>query len=308
MKSHTHKVIAGILALGITATLAGCSNESPLDLGDSSTDSAITIGSQGTPESEILAQLYGQVLAQAGYSVDYNLVIGGRDVFLPAVANGTIDIVPDYAGTLLYGLRPDASATSTAEVVAALPAALESRGLTVLNAAEAAGGDALVVTPEFSVTRAVVSVGDLALLNGAFTLGADTEYETSSTGRTGLESVYGVTGFTFSPIDDNGGATTLQQLLDNTIQVARIPVTSPSITQNNLVVLADPENLLPAQNVVPLLDTDLYSDRIAALLNSVSAKLTTAELVALNQTYNGPSKPFAKTIATDWLTLNGFLA
>ena len=307
MKSPTRSVVAGILAIGIAGTLLGCSNGNPLDLGDSSSDSAITIGSQGTPESEMLAQIYGQVLVQAGYTVDYNLAIGERDVFLPALASGTIDLVPDYAGTLLYGVRPDSRSTSTADVIATLPPVLDSLGLRILSASEAEGGNALVVTPQFSVSNNVVAIGDLAVLNGAFTLGANPEFETSAFGRSGLESVYGVSGFAFTPIDDNGGPTTVAELLNNSVQVADVSVTNPAIVQNNLVVLADPSDLLPAQNVVPLLDADVYSARIAELLNAVSAKLTTQQLVALNQAYAADSRPFAKTVATDWLTANGFL-
>ena len=307
MKSLTRSVLAGILAIGIAGSLMGCVNGNPLDLGDSPSDSAITIGSQGTPESEILAQIYGQVLVQAGYTVDYNLAIGERDVFLPALASGSIDVVPDYAGALLNGVRPDARATSTAAILSTLPPVLDALGLRMLDAAEAGGGDALVVTPQFSVTNNVVSIGDLAALSGAFTLGADSEFETATYGSAGLESVYGVAGFIFKPIDDGGGPTTFAQLLENDIQVADVSSTNPLIVQNNLVVLADPENLFPAQNVVPLLDADLYSDRIAELLNAVSAKLTTAQLIALNQAYAADSKPFAKTVATDWLTANGFL-
>lgn len=307
MKSHTRSVVVGILALGIAGTLLGCSNVNPLDLGDSSSDSAITVGSQGTPQSEILAQIYGQVLAEAGYTVDYNLSIGDRDTFLPAVASGSIDLVPEYAGDLLYDVRPESRATSTADIIATLPSALNTVGLRILDASEAEGGDILVVTPQFSASNNVLAIGDLAPLSGAFALGAGPEFETSAVGRPGLESVYGVTGFTFTAIDDDGGATTVQQLLENVIQVARLSATSPAIAQNGLVVLADPDDLLPAQNIVPLLDADLYSDGIAALLNPVSATLTTAELLALEQSYAGESRPFAKDIANAWLTANGFL-
>ena len=47
----------GIIALALTATLAGCSTSNPLDTGDNGTEGTITIGSQGFSESEILAQV-----------------------------------------------------------------------------------------------------------------------------------------------------------------------------------------------------------------------------------------------------------
>lgn len=117
------RIIAGLAALGLTASLAACSGGNPLggDDGDESLGS-ITIGSQGFAESDILAQLYGQALAAGGYTVDYAPGIGSRETFIPALQDGSIDLIPDYAGNLLYGADPDATATSTADVMAALPA------------------------------------------------------------------------------------------------------------------------------------------------------------------------------------------
>ena len=73
-------------------------------------------------------------------------------------------------------------------------------------------------------------------------------------------------------------------------------------------LLDDPENLIAAQNVIPLFDKDTYSDEIAELLNAVSAKLTTEGLLDLNIEYNGDDKPSAATVATGWLEANGFLS
>jgi len=297
----------GIIALTATAVLAGCAQGNPLDTGDGDADT-ITIGSQGFPESEILAQIYGQVLEDAGYSVDYELSIGSREVFIQALADGSIDLIPDYAGNLLYGLDPEATATSIEDIEAALPDVLDENGLAVGVAAEAEDADALVVTPGFSAANDVTSIGDLAKLNGAFTLGANTEFEDRPYGRKGLETVYGVTGYTFKAIDDYGGAGTLKDLLDGVIQVADIYTTTPSVKQNDLVVLEDPENLIAAQNVIPLFDKDAYDDEIGALLDAVSAKLTTDGLLDLNIEYNGDDKPSAATVATNWLQANGFLS
>lgn len=309
MFAHTGgRIAAGAVALGLTVALAACSQSDPL-AGDGSTGSAttITIGSQGFAESEILAQIYGQVLAANGYTVDYNPGIGAREVFIPALQDGSIDLIPDYAGNLLYGADPKATATSKEDVVAALPAVLEPLGLKVLDAAEAEDADALVVTPEFAAEHNLVTIGDLAPIASQITIGANTEFEGRPYGRAGLESVYGVTGFTFKAIDDYGGPGTLSDLLANNIQVADIYTTTPSIREHNLVVLQDPKHLIAAQNVIPLLNADAFSDELATLLNSVSAKLTTDVLLDLNEISSGDSKPSPDKVAKDWLTKNGFL-
>ena len=309
MLAHASFRVAAItVALGLTATLAACGQSNPLaGNGGDDEKTTVTVTSQGFPESEILAQLYGQVLAANGFTVKYQPGIGSRETFIPALQDGSVDLIPDYSGNLLYGADKEATATSEEDVAAALPAVLEPLGLRVLEPAPAQDSDALVVTPEFAAANNLRSIADLAPIAGGITIGANTEFENRSYGRPGLASVYGVTGFKFKAIDDYGGPGTLSDLLANTIQVADIYTTTPSIKQNNLVVLDDPKNLIAAQNVIPLLNEDAYTDELAKLLNAVSAKLTTAELLDLNEISADASKPSPEKVAKDWLQENGFL-
>lgn len=309
MKSTPLRLAAGATVIGLAVALAGCSNSDPLagDTGEPGDPTSIIIGSQAFPESDILAQLYGQVLEANGYDVTYAEGIGSREAFIPALQDGSINLIPDYSGNLLYGADPDATATSTEDVAAALPAALDPIGLAALDVAPAEDADALVVTPEFAEANNLVSIADLAPIASTITIGANTEFEGRPYGRAGLESVYGVTGWTFKAIDDYGGPGTLSDLLANNIQVADIYTTTPSIKQNDLVVLEDPENLIAAQNIVPLVNADFLTDELAELLNAVSAELTTDELLQLNEISAGDDKPSPAKVATDWLTEKGLI-
>lgn len=310
MFSHTKsRVIAGILAAGVTIALAGCATGDPLENAPAEEPEAgsIIVGSQGFAESDILAQIYGQVLAANGYDVSYNPGIGSRETFIPGLQDGSINLIPDYSGNLLYGADPEATATSSEDVEAALPAALEELELRVLDAAPAEDADALVVTKEFAAENNLVTIADLAPIAKDITIGANTEFQGRPYGEAGLKSVYGVEGYTFKAIDDYGGPGTLKDLLDNNIQVADIYTTTPSIKQNDLVVLEDPENLIAAQNIIPLLSEDAYSDEIADLLNPISAKITTDELLALNEKSSSDAKPSPEAVAKEWLEANGLL-
>lgn len=308
MQSHRVKrIAAGLVAIVLTASLAACASGDPLGGDGGGELGTITVGSQGFAESDILAQLYGQMLAANGYTVTYSPSIGSRETFIPALQDGSIDMIPDYAGNLLYGADPEATATSTADVMEALPAVLEPLGLKVSSAAQAEDADALVVTKEFAEENSLVTIADLAPIASTITIGANTEFEGRSYGRAGLESVYGVTGWTFKAIDDYGGPGTLSDLLNNNIQVADIYTTTPSIKEHDLVVLEDPKHLIAAQNIVPLFNEKAYSVAVANIVDRVSNKLTTAELMSLNEISAGDSKPSPETVARDWLKKVGLL-
>lgn len=310
MFSRTMKRVApGALALGIGAlVLAGCTGGGdPLDpgTGDGGDAGTITIGNQAFPESDLLAQIYGQYLEANGYDVVYEAGIGSRETFITALQDGSIDLIPDYAGNALVYANPDAEETSTEDVVAALPAALESLGLAVTAAAPGEDSDALVVTPEFASANNLATIGDLAPLSASITLGANTEFEPRW--RDGLAETYGFEGWAFKAIDDYGGAGTLADLLAGQIQVADIYTTTPSIAANDLVVLEDDLDLFAAQNVIPLLNADVLTPELQELLDAVSAEITTDVLLELNGEMASDAAPSAASVAAAWLASVGLL-
>lgn len=304
----THRFGVGALALGLTVALASCAGGGdPLEeeTGGAGTGGSITIGNQNFGESEILAQIYGQVLEANGYDVSYEAGIGSRETFILALQDGSIDLIPDYAGNALIYANPDATETSADDVEAALPGALEPLGLAVTAAAPGEDSDALVVTPEYAEANNLGTIGDLAPLASSITLGANTEFEPRW--RAGLANTYGFGNWAFKAIDDYGGPGTLADLLAGNIQVADIYTTTPSIAANNLVVLEDDENLFAAQNIIPLLNADVLTDEIRGLLDEVSAKITTEVLLDLNSQFAGADAPSAADVATAWLQEQGLI-
>lgn len=310
----TKRVGVSVLALGLTVALASCASGDPLGAEtDAAAGGSITIGNQNFGESEILAQIYGQYLAANGYDVDYEEGIGSRETFILALQDGSIDLIPDYAGNALIYADPEATATATDDVEAALPAALEPLGLAVTAAAPGEDSDALVVTSEYAEANDLATISDLVPLASNITLGANTEFEdrwrdaSGSVTNDGLAEVYGFEGWAFKAIDDYGGPGTLADLLAGNIQVADIYTTTPSIVANDLVVLEDDKDLFAAQNIVPLLNADVLTDELQALLDEVSALITTDDLLELNAQFAGADAPSAADVASAWLADKGLI-
>lgn len=300
--------LAALAALALTS-IAGCSSSDPLKATASGTSggdvTSVTVGSANFAESELVMDLYGLALEDAGLKVDYKPNIGARETYVAAVEDGSIDIVPDYTGNLLGYLDPDSTATSREDVLAALPAALPDT-LSILQPADAEDKDSLNVTEEFATAHGLKTIADLAGA-GHVRLGANAEFEERPYGIPGLEKVYGVKDVDFVAINDGGGPNTVKALTSGKVDVADIYTTTPAIAENGLVTLEDPENLIAAQNVVPLVATRVRTDTVTKALDAVSAQLTTADLLAMNGRVSGDEKADPKDVAKDWLVSKGLL-
>jgi osmoprotectant transport system substrate-binding protein len=306
MKKNRLAAVAAMATLGLT--LAACGSDDPADTGgsgDKAASDTITVGSAAFPENEIIAEIYAQGLEAKGVKVEKKLNIGAREVYIPALESGEIDLLPEYSGNLLSFVDPDATATAPDEIEDALDDALPEK-LEVLDAAQAEDKDSLNVTSDFAEKNSLTTIADLKGIDG-LRLGANPEFRTRAYGIPGLEKVYGITGIEFTAISDGGGPKTLKALLDGDIDVADIYSTTPSITENKLVTLEDPENLIAAQNVVPLIAEAKASDTVEDTLDAISAQLTTQDLLDLNAKNQGPDKAKPADLAKEWLTAKGLL-
>ncbi|MEJ1155961.1 ABC transporter substrate-binding protein [Microbacterium marmarense] len=308
--SKKGRVAASLIAVGAVVALAGCTQSDPTapetDGDTNAMSDTIVVGSFAFPESEILGEIYAQALEAAGFDVDTQFNIGPRQQTIPALQDGSINLIPEYNGNLLAYYDTEFEERTTEDVDAALVDAVAADDLVVYDSAAAEDKDAYVVTSEFAEANDLTEIGDLAGVQ-PFVLGANPQFGELGYGIPGLASVYGVTDVEFVPIEDFGGPDTVKQLVDDTVQVADIYTTSPALVAEDLVVLEDPENLIAAQNIIPLASTAIDSEELAAVLNEISAALTTDDLIALRDRVEGDEQASAATAATDWLTENGLL-
>ena len=284
------------LALSACGTVESLEGRSNMDA------STIIVGSQDYYSNEIIAEAYAQALEGAGFTVERQLRIGQREVYMPEIEAGAIDVFPEYTGNLLQYLDQNASAHTSEEVYAALQTALPM-GLRALDQAPAADQDSYVVTAEFAHAHSLTSIGDLAGA-GTLTLGGNSELQTRPYGPMGLSQTYGVT-VGFTPIEDSGGPLTVKALKDGDIQLANIYSSDPALADGTLKVLDDPKGLFLASHVVPLASSRVNDDA-AAVINRVSAAMDAEDLVEMNRASTADQKS-ASQIAHEWLISEGLL-
>lgn len=287
-------------AFAAAAGLAGCTAGDPLG-GQEGAAEAIVIGSQDYYSNEIVAEIYAQALESSGRQVQRDFRIGQREVYLPEIEAGRIDLFPEYSGPLLQYWQPETSARLSEEVYAELSAATPE-GLRVLAQAPATDQDSYAVTREFAERWGLRTIEDLARVEEPMVLGANSEAESRPNGPKGLREAYGVE-VGFSPIEDGGGPLTVKALQEGQVQLAILYTADPAIAANGLVVLEDPKGLFLASHLVPLASERLDAEA-AAVVDRVSAALTGQELLALNAR-SVDEQLSASAIAADWLAEQG---
>ncbi len=83
----------------VALLLGGCGAQSKP--GPPAADTVIRVAAFNFPESELVAEIYAQALEGHGLPVDRLGRIGSREIVQPALELGFIDVVPEYAGTML---------------------------------------------------------------------------------------------------------------------------------------------------------------------------------------------------------------
>ena len=288
---------------------AGCGSDSggdPLATGSATSSaggaSSITVGSADFPESVLLAEIYAGALQAKGVDVSKKLSIGSREAYIPALQDGSIDLIPEYTGVLAQYFNKEAKATDSEGVYTELKAALPET-LTVLEKSAAEDKDAVVVTKATADKLGLKSIADLDGKSQDLVLGGPPEWKTRPTGVPGLKKVYNLEFKSFKPLDA-GGPLSVQALKSGQVDAANIFTTDPSIPANSFVVLEDPKSLFAAQNVVPLATKAKVNPTVEGALNAVSAKLDTKTLTdLLAQVVTDKKDPDA--VAAEFLKANG---
>jgi osmoprotectant transport system substrate-binding protein len=125
---------------------------------------SITIAGFNFPESSVLAYAYGDAIKAAGASVTVKSNLGTRETLEPGLMSGQIDMLPEYAATVLLYLDKTASVTGKSgdEVVQLLKPAFAAKGITALDASKALDTNAFAVTKATAQKYGLMNMSDLA--------------------------------------------------------------------------------------------------------------------------------------------------
>jgi osmoprotectant transport system substrate-binding protein len=291
-----------LTACGLSSNDNGSSGQ-PSGAGDKG---EVRIGVVDFTEQHILTQIYGQTLQNAGYKVTYQTV-ASRELADPALFSGKLDMLIEYAGSMLIYLKGEPSSDAD-KVLSELKTKLEPEQVTALDQAPMADQNALTVTQATASKYNMKTISEMSKVSPQLVFGGPPECRERDTCYKGLQEVYGVKFKSFESL--NQGAIKYRALLNNQIQVALSFTTDGIIAKEKLVLLQDDKGLFPADHAIPVVRNDYLSkagDEFRTVVNKVSPMVTTEEITALNAKVDIDTQD-ADEVATQWLKDKGLVS
>ncbi|MEV6398677.1 ABC transporter substrate-binding protein [Streptomyces sp. NPDC051907] len=250
----------------------------------------LTIGSAGFTESDLLAQMYALLLRQAGYGAEI-LSVTNREIYEPALENGQIDVVPEYAATFADWLNakengPKAATVGSPDLTATMSALRRlagPRGLAVLDPGKAVDQNAFAVATAFAAKHRLKTLSDLGRSRLPVRLAAGDECVQRPYCEPGLRKTYGID---VTGVDPKGVGTTQakQAVQSGQDQMVLTTTTDATLDEFGLVLLADDKRLQNADYIVPVVNrARAGSTGVTDVLDRLNTVLTTKDLAALNQ-------------------------
>lgn len=275
--------------------------------GGGSDGEEVVVGSTNFDEQEIVASIYAQALEDAGVPVETRFQLGAREVVLPALESGEIDLYPEYVGTALEFLTggEGLATADTEETTELLREEFAEMGVTVLEPAPAEDKNGLVVTPETAEEYDLEAVSDLEGVADELVFGGPPECPQRPLCLPGYEETYGLDFADFRSLDA-GGPLTTAALENGDIDVALMFTTDGLIAEKGWVLLEDDKQLQPAENIVPVIRDEVLTDEIRSVLNEVSAQLTTEAVTELVRKVRVDGQD-PQAVAEQWLTDNDLI-
>jgi osmoprotectant transport system substrate-binding protein len=287
--------------------LVACQPSDPAPGRPGESTGTIVVGvSGGFAENELVAEMYAQVLEHAGYRVERRFDLRSREISQNALESGQIDLKPEYLSSLLLFLDPNAQASDDPRTVNGQDRdLLLPRGITSLTPSPAQDTNVFVVNRTIAQRYDLTTVSSLSPVADQLTFGGPPECAQRPFCLPGLNRVYGILFNDFAALDA-GGPQTIAALKTDDVQVGLLFSTDPRIGENGFVALADDEHLQDAENITPVIRSDVLTAEIGQLLDAVSARLTTQNVTKLvgDVVIDGEDVP---TVARQFLTENGLL-
>ncbi len=274
----------------------------------------LTVGAKGFPENDIVAYMYILLLQHAGIPVNSSLKDNlASQTATPALRRGDLDIFPEYTGTGLQTIlqqKAPSGAGNIAYYDAVAKGYRQKYNLIWLNPYPMNDTDAFATTQSFAKQSGIYSIPDMVKNASKVKLIVTTEYLGRADGMAGVQKIYGNFQSRLGELVKLQGVgsvryAALEQGRGNVVEAFS---TDPQISSDHLVVLSDPKNYAPPDNLAPVVRSQALQayPKIRPVLNQIASKITTSTIRTLSAEVAIQHQD-AKTVAQNFLQKQGFL-
>jgi osmoprotectant transport system permease protein len=268
----------------------------------------IVIGGKLGAEPEILMNMY-KLLIEENSSLDVELKpnMGGTTFVYNALTSGSIDIYPEFTGTVIADLlKEQPKSTDAKEVyVQARDGLLTKLNLVLLEPMKFNDTYALAVPASLAQQYNLKTISDLKPIEGSIKAGFTPEFPEREDGYLGIQKLYGIQ---FAKVNIMQPELRYAAAKRGDINLVDAYSTDSELKRNNLVVLEDDKNLFPPYQGAPLLKKETLEKypELEAILNKLSDKITDDEMLKMNYEV-AVEKKKANDVAREFLEKNNLL-
>ncbi|HEY0825212.1 MAG TPA: glycine betaine ABC transporter substrate-binding protein, partial [Ramlibacter sp.] len=251
---------------------------------------AVVVGSKRFTESYVLGEIVRQVLVQAGVPAEHRQGLGNTAVMEQALATGSIDVYPEYTGTIVRELLKKEGSPSLEQ----LNAWLAPRGLKAVVPLGFNNSYALAMREADAARLGIATISELARSKEPLRLGLSHEFLVRADGWPALQRAYALP---FRPGSGLDHGLAYQALAAGQVDVIDAYGTDAQIARLGLRVLRDDRAFFPRYDAVLLMRAAVDERPLAAAL---AGRIDEAAMRALNAQVEIDGRSF-EAVARDFL-------
>ncbi|MGQ7545078.1 ABC transporter permease/substrate-binding protein [Streptococcus suis] len=294
-----------LLALLVTLFTVGASYVPMLNF---STKQLVIAGKLGA-EPEILINMYKLLIEdQTDIKVEIKPNFGKTSFLYEALKSGSIDIYPEYTGTITSTLlknSPTDLSTNPEEVYTyAKEAILEQDGLMYLAPMAFQNTFALAVTEDYAQKNSIEKISDLAKVQQTAVAGFSLEFNDREDGNIGLKNLYNLQ----LNVKTMEPALRYEAIKSGNVQIIEAYSTDSKVVTYKLKILEDDKQLFPPYQAAPLLSKETLEKypELEQVLGVLAGKISTEEMTRMNYAVDVEGKS-AEQVAREYLEQEGLL-
>jgi osmoprotectant transport system substrate-binding protein len=239
------------------------------------------VGGKLDTEAQLLTKMYTLLLSNAGCNVTEKARLGTNDIVFKAITSGQIDLYPEFTATGLAQLGLSTTHNAQQDYQMVKTGYEQKYQITWLDAAPMNDTYGVCTTKAKAQQLNVTKVSDLIPIAKNEIIATPPDGKSDPNVLPGLTTTYGIT-FKQEIVQDEN--VTFQTVQQGSADFNICYTTNGLIAADNFVLLDDDKSLFPIYNPAPIVRDQLLKQvpGIAAVLNALAPKLTTAAITSLN--------------------------